>query len=219
MLTPFIALTIAGIIISTGVFVGGYFVGEYAQKRLPDRQIPLASTLLPIGSPSSIDSPLPSGQVEGTATQVGVSPLPSSTSVVPTVTPRVVKSPSPILPTHPPTPTPTQVQVSSAKIVFLNLPDEVRSGQSFMLRWRVEGPGSSEGSTTLHAAYHNSSSAAGSSSSTSSTTRQSFGFSSLPREFSTQLTFGVQGGTIEVEITADISGTTVREEKSIKVVD
>lgn len=114
----------------------------------------------------------------------------------------------------------TSEQNAATRIVFLDLPHSVKSGESFTARWRIEGPdGSSGEKTTLKVSYETDSTSGSSRSATSSHNSQSFGSFTVPATFSTTLTYGGAGGIINLAASAEMAGQTITAERSVTLVD
>lgn len=204
-------------VVGLALLVGslGYVVGR-GTARLP-RPSPASPPLLP--SPAA--TPTPPASPAGT---------PSPFAAVATALPRVLREattrahaaviPAPPTPRPTPTPTkaPTATPVTSPTIRFVNLPSDVRSRQPFTAEWRVDGPAGASGEhTTLTTSYQVSSSSGSAQSSASSKGSQSFGSFTVPKNFSTQLTYGGAPGTIHLRATARVHGRDLSTEASVRL--
>lgn len=220
MQRPLILLALVGITIIAGVSLAGYYFGKLAEERqkpsaseVPGATASAEPSLPPSPSPSPSPSPTPS------VTPAGPKTLPTAPPARPTPKPTVrgeTKFPD-VLPTIPPGQKDTSTSdgsVAPLRISFVSLPGQVHSGQSFVAEWRVDGPSEASGTkSTLAASYKTSS--GGASSSSSST--QSFGSFTVPRTFSTRLTYGGPSGTIRLTASAEVEGTTVETSGNVEL--
>lgn len=157
-------------------------------------------------SPPSTPIPTPESQALN---------LPTWLPMLPTVQP-LFSSPRPT-----PVPSPTLVQQSGElAISFVNLPERVRVGESFTVRWAVTGPAGRVGqSTTLTASFAKKREAEGSSSSVTSNTSQSSGSFTIPAQFDGQFSFGGTPGEVKLTATADIGGETLTSTRIVELVE
>lgn len=219
--TSRIAWSVAGLAVAVGLPLGGYFVGRRAS-------LPSPSPTAAVASPAPTETPTPTPSqpvltsspiIQGAATGQSASPgsaRPGTQS--PTFSPRPAVRSATATPTPVATPTSTPA-TTSLHVVFVRVPAEVRSGQSFPVEWRVEGPTGARGErTVLRSSYTVSTSSGNSQSSSQSSSQQSFGSFTVPDTFSTTLSFGGSSGTIHLTVTADVAGQTTSAEADVRLV-
>lgn len=234
MQRPLLLLALIGLVIIAGVSLAGYYFGKLAEERRKPAGSPSPeATASPESSPSFSPSPSPStspSPVPEAASRAIPKPLPTAPPSRPTPKPQVrgQKVFPKVLPTIPPgqeeTPasssatgsTGVQASETPLRVSFVGLPGQVRSGQSFVVEWRVDGPSGAQGTrTTLVASYQ----VAGDGSSSLSSSEQSFGSFAVPRTFSTQLSYGGSSGTIHLTVSVEVGGTTVETSGTVELVN
>jgi hypothetical protein len=202
-------LTIAfiGIIIIGAVTAGGYYLGKVIQN--------------PKTTPSPSDLPLINESVE--LPKSSLSPTPTEPALLPTAPPKTttinqqqvqgsatVKKSTPITAGTGPTTT------KDVSIRFIDAPAQIKSGQSFVVSWFVDGPVGMMGDITRLSSDFNSNGSSGSSSSTSSS--QSFGAFQIPQKFQSNVTFSGNSGLILLKVTAEVNGKTYTATKSAQLI-
>lgn len=205
-------LAVAGSALALGAGAAGYAIAWRAEPRRPAATVspaaPPAASHPPTAAPAA-PAAAPTPQVlEEAATNVAATPGPSPKQ-------------SPASPTRTPTPSPAPAATHAAAptIRFVALPPEVRSGQTFTVEWRVEGPAGANGErAAVRSSYRASASGAGSSASSSSTSTQSFGTFTVPKTFSVQLSYGGASGTIFLTASAQIGGQTISTDGAVRLV-
>jgi len=218
MIEPRSALVafVVGLALLVGSF--GYILGRGTARspRPSPESSPLASpTEAPTPTPSETSTPSPFAAVATALPRV----LQNATARVYAAVTSAPSTKRPT-PTRTPTPMPKAIPTASPSIRFLNLPSDVRSGQSFTVEWRVDGPAGMSGeNTTLTTSYQVSSSSGGSQSSAASKGQQSFSSFTIPKTFSTQLTYGGQSGTIQLRASARIGGQEISTEASVRLTE
>jgi len=212
MQRPLLLVALIGIVIIAGVSLAGYYLGKVAEERGQSQATPS-----PEATPSPAPSPSPSPSASPPPTRR--SPFPTAPPARPTPIPSV-SGMSTFRSALLATPAPAPLRPTPLRISFVSLPGEVHSRQPFTVEWRVDGPAGTSGTkTTLSVSYQTSSSKNGSSSSSSSSSEQSFGSFTIPRTFTTQLTYGGPRGTIHLTTSADVGGTIIQTNGSIQLVN
>ncbi len=214
-------IAVIGLAIIVGVTFAGYRLGKIAEKK--GTKIPASSS--PSTSPTPISSPTPTPPL-ATPNET------SSPKNLPTAPPQSQslknRSQSKVLPSNKPTVAPSSTHDSNAwslsrdyedtSIEFVDLPNTVKSGEPFVVTWRVAGKNSVVvESTTLNVSYSVSSESDYGLSNSSSNSSQSFGQFSTPKEFSVRLQYSGYPGDIKLNAKALINGKTVNTEKEIQL--
>lgn len=174
-----------------------------AVSPLPTTADDIASTELPTAE--ELATPTPEARALGVSTWL---PLPSVEPLFTSPRPTPVSSPSPVHAT------------GELAISFVNVPERVRVGESFTIRWAVTGPPGRVGqSTTLAALFAKKTESGGSSSSITSNTSQSSGAFTVPAQFDRQFSFGGTPGEVKLTATAEISGETLTTTRTIELAE
>jgi hypothetical protein len=108
--------------------------------------------------------------------------------------------------------------VGELRITLVSIPERVESGESFTVKWRVAGPSGKRGKNTkIELSHKVSSSQNGASATSSSLHTQSFGSFTVPKVFSVRISFSGPDGNIRVNVSAEVNGQTVTEERTISL--
>jgi hypothetical protein len=109
--------------------------------------------------------------------------------------------------------------ISEARIVVVELPEKVASGEKFTVRWRVEGPTGAKGQQAkLEVLYSEVSEQEGSRASVNNNTSQSWGSFTVPEEFIMNLSLGSNlGGEARLAFMAEVEGKTLRVERVVEL--
>jgi hypothetical protein len=206
------------IIVAVIVVIGGVVAASYYSRSksstISSLDISPVTSMTPVASPAS--SPLAVNETSPPAQDSLRAP-----SVEGTHTPT---SPSP---THRPSPAPRAVisvepssSSNSTRIVFVDLPREVRAGEQFTIRWRVEGPPGTQGEeTSLKVTSSSDTSNNRSHSSSSLNSSQSFGSFTVPQSFSGNFSLNGTGSTVHAVVTARVNGQALTAEQDIQIVN
>lgn len=202
-----LTIAIVGIIIIGAVTFGGYYLGKIIQK--------------PVASPAASEAPL--------TTEPSATPTPTPTpavtpSLLPTAPPRTgtnstqqVKGVATAKRTTPITATTGPSVSKEISIRFVGVPGQVKSDQSFVVGWFVDGPVGMLGDNTRLSTDMNVSNGSGSSSSTS--TAQSFGTFQIPQKFQANVNFSGTSGSINLKATAEVGGKTYTATQTVQLTD
>ncbi len=215
MQRPLLFFALLGLAIIVGVSAAGYYLGTVAENRATRVSPSPETTVVPRPSPSPSASLSPSPSVTRRPSPPARTPLPTAPPASARPTPKAsVKGesfPSGDLPTIAPRRRPGGSDAAGdLRVVFVDVPSQVRSGEGFAVSWRVEGSeGAESGTTTLSWTYRSGGSA--------SSGKQSFGTLTVPATFTTRLTFGGASGTIHLTAEAIVGENTVRETTTVKL--
>lgn len=164
----------------------------------------------PTPSPAGEQTPSPSPANEPISSQfpavAGIATIEPTPSRMPTPSPS---------PTGEPTPTPEAVSTDYA-IEFIDIPNTVKSGESFTIKWQVTGPAGGDGENTrLTTTYNTSSSSGNSSARVNNDISTSFGSFTVPKTFSSKHSLGKAPGDVLIEVTARVEGKDLRRQHTI----
>jgi len=199
-----LTIAIVGIIIIGAVTAGGYYLGKVIDN--------------PNNTPSPSDVPL---IVEPTATpEATPTPTPTAPALLPTAPPQkstAVKGTTTVKNSTPITAATGVTIAKDVSIRFVGVPSQIKSGQSFVVSWFVDGPVGAMGSITRLSSDSDSNSSSLSSSSVS--TSQSFGTFQIPQKFQSNVTFSGNSRPILLKATTEVNGKTYTATQTVQLTD